>query len=252
MKKSNVKFLCLFLLIITIVIIFLFLLRNRDGETNIKNNISSYIYLYNLGNSNVEIIMKDNYVVLVNTGLVDERDNLLDYLDQLGILEIDYLILTNKDDKYIGNASYIIENYKVDYVYMNDFDYSSENIDDLNNVLIDSYSESIVLTSNEVITLGDLIIDIYPYLEESSLIEDKSLIINIKEGKSSVFLTSNASDKRLKEINNSSLLVSENFNLYDVKSNYYIYDGIDKIKNSSNLLKRNKKVYVGKDKLIFE
>ena len=196
-------------------------------------------------------IKKDEFVILINTGLEKDRDNLLDYLDQLGITEIDYLIITNRDDKYIGNASYIVKHFKVEYLYINDYEYTSNIVNNLFDELLDSYTEKIVLTSNEVITLGDLVVNVYSYLEDEFTMEDKSFIINAKEGENSIYLTYNASRKRL-DFNCSSLLVSENDDLYDVNSKYYVYDGDKKIEEKDNLLKRNLIIYMNEKELIVE
>lgn len=252
--KKERKYLMIFVLIVIfILIIFLSFLLNRDKDRDESFDKDKYsqIYLYDLGSSNIEIIKKDEFVILINTGLEKDRENLLDYLDQLGITEIDYLILTNRDDKYINNASYIVKHFKVEYLYINDYEYSSNSIDNLFNELLDSYTEEILLTSNETITFGDLVINIYAYLEDEFTMEDKTFIVNMVEGTNSIYLTYNTSRKRL-DFKNSSLIVSENDDLFDVKSKYYVYDGDKKIKDKDNLLKRNLIIYMNEKELIVE
>lgn len=252
--KTKRKYLIIFVLIVIFILILsmsLFFYRDKEEEKSFDKEKYSQIYLYDLGSSNIEVIKKDEFVILINTGLEKDRDNLLDYLDQLGITEIDYLIITNRDDKYIGNASYIVKHFKVEYLYINDYEYTSDSVDNLFNELLDSYTEEIVLTSNETITLGDLVINIYAYLEDKFTMEDKSFIVNMLEGDNSIYLTYNASSRRL-DFDNSSLIVSENDDLYDIKSKYYVYDGDKKIKDKDNLLKRNLIIYMNDKKLIVE
>jgi len=250
MKKK--VFLLIVLILIILLIILFFCLRMDKKNTPIDKTNYSQLYLYDLGKSNIELIIKNDFVIMINTGLEEDRDNLLDYLDKLGITEIDYLILTNRDDKYIGNASFIIENFKVEYLYLNDYNYSSEEVEELLNILFDSYTEEIILTSNENIVIDNLNINIYPYLENDFNMDDKTLIVNIKEGKNSIYLTSNSSNKRLDEIDSSSLIVSENKSFFDIKAKYYIYDRNDVIKDKDNLLKRNINIYFNEKEFIIE
>lgn len=223
---------------------------DNEKDSIIDKDKYTQIYLYDLGKSNIEIIIKNDFIFLINTGLEEDREELLDYLDKLGIREIDYLIVTNKDDKYIGNLDFILEHFKVDYLYLNDYEYSSKYTKKVFEMLDGAYTENIILTSIENIKIDYLEIDIYPYMEDSFVMEDKSLIVNIREGKNSIYLTNNVSKKRFNEIKTSTILVSENIDILEKNSNYYIYDGNSKIEK--DILKRNKEIFINDKELIIE
>lgn len=249
MKK---KF-CIAILILLIIsfFVYVFFAGNKTKDENFNKENYSQIYFYDLGNSTIEIIKKNNYIILINTGYLKDRDNLLDCLDQFGIEKIDYLILTNKNDKYIENASYILEHFMVDYVYLNDYDYESDSVNKLSEVLLDNYAEDIVLSSNENIFLDDLKINIYPYNETEYEMNDKSFIINLLEGDNSIYLTYD-NTKRLKDVDRSTLVVSENKVSFDVDSKYYLYDGKDKVMKNDNVLKRNLLIYMSEKEFIIK
>lgn len=247
--KTKVKYISIGIILLIVLVLCLLLFKSLSKEKEINIEDYTQIYMYDLDSSNVEIIKKNDTVILVNTGLGEDRDDLIDELNKLDIYEIDYLILTNKDDKYIGNVSYLLDNYLVDYLYINDYEYSSSLMDKVNSDLVGSYTESIILTSNEIITLDDLTINIYPYMKDDFSMNDKTLVIEMIEGDNSIYLTSNASSKRLDSIKKSTLIVSENKDLFDVDSKYYLYDGEDKNKNS---LFRDLKVYMNKKELIIK
>lgn len=245
---KKIKYTSIGLIIIFVFIISFFIIKNLSKEKEINIDNYTQLYLYNLGSSNIEIIKSNDVVILVNTGVVDDLDDLIDELNKLEIYEIDYLIITNKEDKYIGNVTYLLDNYLVDYIYMNDYDYSSNLMDKVNSSLVGSYTEEVILTSNEIITLDDLTINIYPYMEDEFSLEDKTLLVEMILGDNSVYLTSNSSDKRLSSINKSTLLVSENNNLFKINSKYYVLDG----KNNKKSLNRDLKVYMTKEEFIIK
>jgi len=59
--------------------------------------------------------------ILVDTSERGAKDKLINYLDKAGVKEFEYLILTHTDADHIGNATYIIENYKVKNIMLPDF-----------------------------------------------------------------------------------------------------------------------------------
>lgn len=244
----NKKKLLVIISIVVVLVVFLtvYLVFGRKKDKVLDKSLYTQVYFYDLGKSQIEIIRKDEYTVLVNTGLLEDRDNLLDYFDKLEISKIDYLILTNRDDKYIANASFILNNYNVDYVYYNDFSYTSDTITELENTLNNNHAIGVELGYNEEIKLNDLIINIYPSTDNTNM-TDSSLVIRIKTSNNSIYLTDNVSKSKLEDLEESTLLVSENSSLYDINSEYYLYDGTEKIKSRDNLLKRNKEILM-KDK----
>jgi len=246
--KNKIKYISIGIILIIVVVFSLLIIKSLSEEKEINVENYTQVYMYNLGNSNVEIIKKNDTVILVNTGSSGDLEDLIDELNKLEIYEIDYLILTNKDDEYIGNVVYLLDNYLVDYIYMNDYEYSSILMDKVNSSLVSSYTENIILTSNEIITLDDLIINIYPYMEEDFSMEDKTLVIEMIEGGNSIYLTGKVSSKRLDFIKKSTLLVSENSDLFEVKSKYYVLDG----KNDKKSLKRDLKIYFDKKEFIIK
>ena len=51
-----------------------------------------------------------------------------------------------------------------------------------------------------------------------------------------LYFLNDVSSSRFDEVDKSYLLVSENNDLYDIKSNYYVYTGIEKLAKRNNLL----------------
>lgn len=65
------------------------------------------------------IITPDNYVALIDTGDTESWTQLQNELTKDNIYEINTLIITHPHSDHIGNASRVIQNYKVDQVYDN-------------------------------------------------------------------------------------------------------------------------------------
>lgn len=66
------------------------------------------------------LIQTGTKVMLIDTGLEENSDEYMKYLDSLGLKKIDYLILTHQHKDHIGNAAKVIKNYNIGMLYMPD------------------------------------------------------------------------------------------------------------------------------------
>ena len=91
-----------------------------------------------LYNSNLEVVMFDvgeadsmlistpskKVNILIDTGRGIDINNIINYLQSIGISKLNYLIITHGDEDHIGGALYLIDNFKVDNVILNKGDYT--------------------------------------------------------------------------------------------------------------------------------
>ena len=77
-----------------------------------------YADFLNTGDSDAILLRADDTVILVDTGESDDYPAISRRLNELGISEINYLILTHFDNDHIGTVSQILQAYTVEHVYM--------------------------------------------------------------------------------------------------------------------------------------
>ena len=100
----------------------------------LKNN--NYIMFLDVGQGDSSVIKIKNNVTMIDTGgLYNEgsvaKNKLIPYLKGSGIKKIDTLILTHGDNDHVGDAKYLVENFKVKKVIFNCGEYN-----DLENEII--------------------------------------------------------------------------------------------------------------------
>lgn len=218
--------------IIIIIIISISLILLTKTKRKIPLNIDDYtpIYLYDLGSSKINIIKKDGFTIVINSGASQDKENLLDYFEQLNITKIDYLVLPNNDASTISNTKFITENYQVDYIYMNEYNRNNE----LETSLNDTYSQVIFLTSNELITINNFQMQIIPN-------HNFDMIIN--QNQNTICLINNDTFNS-STIQNCQLLVTSNDQVIStINHEHLVYDGQANSK-PKNTIKRNVKVYL--------
>ncbi len=95
-------------------------------HNNIKYfNKNSYLTMIDVGQGDSILLEIKSKNILIDTGgnMFSDynmaKNKLIPYFKSLGIKKIDYLILTHGDYDHIGNAKYIVENFKVEKVIFN-------------------------------------------------------------------------------------------------------------------------------------
>ncbi len=108
-----------------------------DDDTNISNSVNIQsnleeshglkIYFFDVGQGDSALfISPDNNTMLIDAGDIETQYLLLEKLENLGIKQIDVLIATHPHSDHIGGMQTIIENFKVNTIYMPDIVHTSK------------------------------------------------------------------------------------------------------------------------------
>lgn len=95
------------------------------------NNFNSnlYVYFLDVGQGDMEVIKYKDECILIDTGVksynsYEAGENYITFFKSIGIYDIDTLILTHGDADHIGNAEYLVNNYKIKKVIFNNNEYN--------------------------------------------------------------------------------------------------------------------------------
>ncbi|NME95645.1 MBL fold metallo-hydrolase [Clostridium cochlearium] len=89
--------------------------QNTIGKSNNGNLKVHYI---NVGQGDSILIQQGNENMLIDAGPNSSSEKVVDYLKQNNIKDIKYLVATHPHEDHIGGMSKVINNFKVDNVYM--------------------------------------------------------------------------------------------------------------------------------------
>lgn len=84
---------------------------------DVNNNKFNVLFLY-VGQADCTLIKLNNEVMLIDSGNNEDGENVSNYLQSLGINEINYLVGTHSDEDHIGGIDDVIKNVKVDNFYI--------------------------------------------------------------------------------------------------------------------------------------
>jgi len=157
---------------------------------NINNiYLRSFITIIDVGQGDSILLYSNNKSILVDTGnnINNNAKNIVTYLKSLGIKKINYMLISHGDMDHLGNSKYIIDNYKVDNLYINSNDINDNEKQIVKDINYKKYREKEVIKLNDF-TLMNLN---KSYSDEN----DSSMFIYVKIHDYKILLTGDSSIK---------------------------------------------------------
>ena len=172
-------------------------------------DIGSYIKIIDVGQGDSILIHSKNSNILIDTGGITSynmkrwqkrknqysvvKNTTIPLLKSMGIKRINYLILTHGDFDHAGDTINLIENFKVDKIYLN-----QGNFNYLEKKIITSFKNTYQVKEGQIFYLGDLVL--IELNKEFSDENDSSSVFLLIYNDVKVLLTGDASIKSEKYI----------------------------------------------------
>lgn len=157
---------------------------------NINNiYLRSYITFIDVGQGDSILLYSNNKTMLIDSGnnIKNNDENIITYLKSLGIKKLNYMLITHGDLDHLGNSKYILENYKVDNLYINNNNINDNEKEIIKNNSYKKYKEKEIIKLNDF-TLLNLN---KSYTDEN----DSSMFIYVKINNYKILLTGDSSVK---------------------------------------------------------
>ncbi len=130
-----------FVIFVYYLFLYLFLSKNRNYiilvllliiflKVSIYFDINYYVYYLDVGQGDMSLVKYKDEVIVIDTGPknfysdYEIMDNIILFFRSIGVSNIDLLIISHGDNDHIGNANYLINNFKVKNVSFNSGKYN--------------------------------------------------------------------------------------------------------------------------------
>lgn len=90
----------------------------KDNMLQTPAKTLATVYYMDVAQADCSIVITGDDVVVIDTGDVGTKDDVVDYLNNLGITKISYLVLTHPHADHIGGAPEIINTFDIDNILM--------------------------------------------------------------------------------------------------------------------------------------
>ena len=160
------------------------------------------VTFFKAGKADAAVVQTENAVILVDTGLAKNSDDLIEELTERGVDSIDVLIVSHFDKDHVGGAADILAVFPVGTVYQSNYPKDSEEYAAYAAALAAAGIEPITVTDTVSFTLDGLSVvidgpDQTTYAVDPS--NNSSLIATVTCGDTTVLFAGDAENLRLTE-----------------------------------------------------
>lgn len=185
---------------LTILVLSIFVLSfcvscNDSGNLNVD--------FIDVGKGDCIILSTGRENVMIDTGYSYTTDKVSEYLKEKNITTINKLIITHFDKDHVGGASYMIDNYNVEMVYMPNYEGSSEEYYNMVTSLNSGKAKYEYVTEDVSFECDNIQFNIYPSgVEYKKNENDMSLVTTVENGEDSFIFAGDLQKKGLKKLVN--------------------------------------------------
>ncbi|WP_018591079.1 ComEC/Rec2 family competence protein [Terrisporobacter glycolicus] len=108
--------------------------KEKDGDV-ISNVYEGQLHFINTGNSDAILIRQGGEAALIDGGDNDDEGTVVNYLKDIGVKELKYVIATHPDADHIGGLDAVINSIPVETVYVSNGDANTKTYSDFINAM---------------------------------------------------------------------------------------------------------------------
>lgn len=149
------------------------------------------VHFLDVGQADATLLLSAGKSMLIDAGNRDDKDQIMDYLDQYSIEKLDYLILTHPHEDHIGSAKVLVENYEIDQVYLQG-EYETETAKQLLQAIEEKKIASTRPKLGEKFSFGECEVEFFGPDTNYKDTNDDSICLMVRHGENDFLFTGDA------------------------------------------------------------
>ena len=199
---------------------------------NNYDNSDLKLHVFNAGKADSMLLYNDNFAVLIDTGEEELGDSIVEFINDLGISKLDYLIITHFDKDHVGGASKVINSIKIGCILQSNYVKESRVYDKYLEAIKNNNVKVTTVTKDVIFNFGDIKFvvngpDVEEYVEKPS--NNSSLITKVYFKDNSLLFMGDAENLRISEYLNEN---NETFDFLKVPYHGHYQDRLEELINS--------------------
>ncbi len=171
-------------------------LKQERPITEVTGNLDVHIIDVGQGDA-ILILTPEKKSVLIDAGVSENKEYLVEYIRALGVSTVDYFVLTHPHADHIGGAAAVFDAFSVSNVFMPDVTNDSKMFLNLEYKIADEGCGITVPETKETVTVGSAILTCLGPVKNygEDFLNDMSLVLRLDYGKTSFLFTGDAEEK---------------------------------------------------------
>ena len=175
----------------------------EQNQEEPKENGDLNVFFFELGKADAFLIYNNKTTILIDTGEKGDGKDILQYMENNNIKDIDYMFITHFDKDHVGGANKVLGNVHVGQIYTNGNSFAgSEDYQAYKDRVSEKAVPETALKENLSFEVNGIKIDVnVPAREmyDEDLSNNSSLIIRITYGENKFVFMGDALDERIRE-----------------------------------------------------
>lgn len=166
--------------------------RKTDAGTGKPEKME--VHFIDVGQGDATLVTCGGHSMLIDAGDNTKGTAVQNYLKKQNVKKLDYLVLTHPDADHIGGAAVIVTKFKIDKVFMSDFEKDNKTYQNLIRSLDNKHLKYITPKAGSTYTLGTAEITMLAPNDSYDNPNDASVALIIKNGKNRFLFTGDAEE----------------------------------------------------------
>lgn len=153
-----------------------------------------------VGQGDSELLICDGHAMLIDGGNTDQAERVAPYLAEAGIDHLDYLVCTHAHDDHVGGLPGALAYAEVDTVLYSGADSSMKAFQSFVSAVEDKGLTLTVTAPGDTFTLGGAEIEIIGPINETTVVNDQSIVLRVTYGDVVLLLVGDAGTTEMRDI----------------------------------------------------
>lgn len=181
---------------------------SRSMETLAAAPDTMEVHFLDVGQGNSTLITCDGHAMLIDAGDDSKGTSIQNYLKKQQVESLDYLVLTHPDSDHVGGAPVIITKFKINKVFVSDFEKDNKTYQKLIQSLDNKRLKHVTPDVGAQYTLGSATVTFLAPNEEYDNPNDSSVALLVQNGDNRFLFTGDAGEEAEQDILENGLDIS--------------------------------------------
>ena len=158
------------------------------------------VHFIDVGQGDSELLVCDGHAMLIDGGNTDQADTVASYLEEQGIDHLDYLVCTHSHDDHCGGLPGALAAADVDTVLYSGASSEMRAFQSFVSAVEDTGLTITVPSPGDTFTLGDALIEVLGPINETTVVNDQSVVLRVSYGDVVFLLVGDAGITEMQDI----------------------------------------------------